>query len=159
MLIFLDVSKAFDKVWHKGLIYKLKKHGITGKLLKWFISYLSGRRQRVVLEGVCSDWRNVEAGIPQGSILGPLLFLFYINDIVEHIESDINLFADDTSLLELVSDPVVSVQRVQGDLITLENWAKKWRVTFNASKTDLLIISLKSPGGNPSLQNELGISH
>ena len=146
MMIFLDVSKAFDKVWHRGLLHKLKCYGISGTLLKWFSSYLSGRKQRVALEGVYSEWRNVEAGFPQGSILGPLLFLFYINDIVEHIESDINLFADDTSLLEVVTDPVASVNRVQRDLNTLENWAKRWRVTFNATKTDLLIISLKQSG-------------
>ena len=143
-MIFLDVSKAFDKVWHKGLLYKLQCYGITGPLLEWFRSYLTDRRQRVVLEGACSDWREVKAGVPQGSILGPLLFLFYVNDIVEDIDTDINLFADDTSLLEVVSDPEISVQKVQQDLAKLENWAKKWKVTFNASKTDLLIISLKT---------------
>ena len=77
-MVFLDISKAFDKVWHKGLLYKLKSVGIRGALLSWFESYLSNLQQRVVLHGQSSDWRQIEAGVPQGSVLGPLLFLIYI---------------------------------------------------------------------------------
>ena len=95
-MVFLDASKAFDKVWHRGLLFKLAPMGIVDPLLSWFESYLSGRQQRVVLQGHTSDWSNVEAGVPQGSILGPLLFLVYFNEICLHIENDINLFADDT---------------------------------------------------------------
>ena len=143
-IIFLDISKAFDRVWHAGLLFKLKSYGITGKLLQWLQSYLTGRKQCVVIEGVSSQWRDIQAGVPQGSILGPLLFLFFINDIVDSIESDINLFADDTSLLETVSDPIVSANKLQRDLVRIEEWALKWKVTFNATKTKLLIISLKN---------------
>ena len=104
--IFCDVCKAFDRVWHKGLLFKLKSVGITDSLLDWFEDYLSNRKQRVVLPGATSRWTNIKAGVPQGCILGPLLFLVYINDIVDEINSNIRLFADDTSLYIIVENPI-----------------------------------------------------
>ena len=99
--VFLDITKAFDKVWHRGLIAKLRSIGVEGNLLNWFISYLSCRKQRVIIEGVHSDWRNIEAGVPQGSNLGPLIrFLIYINDLPATISSRCFLFVDDCFLLE-----------------------------------------------------------
>ena len=77
-MVFLDISKAFDKVWHKGLLYKLESLGVRDPLLKWIKSYLTGRKQRVIIDGQSSDWREIEAGVPQGSVLGPLLFLFIL---------------------------------------------------------------------------------
>ncbi len=99
-IVFCDQSKAFDRVWHDGLLYKLKTFGIEGALHDWFCSYLSNRRQRVILRNACSPWGSVTAGVPQGSVLGPLLFLIHINDIIDGIESQIKLFADDTSLYD-----------------------------------------------------------
>ena len=96
--VFLDISKAFDKVWHEGLLYKLKSMGVSGKLYNLLENYLSDRFQRVLLNGQTSSWRPVLAGVPQGSILGPLLFLIYINDLPNELKSNAKLFADDTSL-------------------------------------------------------------
>ena len=103
--VFLDMSKAFDKVWHDGLVFKLQQNGIEGNLLKFFKSYLTNRKQRVVLDGCESDWCTIKAGVPQGSVLGPLLFLIYINDLEKGIKSSVKFFADDTSLFSVVHDP------------------------------------------------------
>ena len=97
-MVFCDISKAFDRVWHHGILLKLQAACVTGNLLSWFRSYLSNKRQKVVLPGAFSNGNFIFAGVPQGSILGPLLFLFYINDIVKHMGSNIRLFADDTSI-------------------------------------------------------------
>ena len=97
-IVFCDVSKAFDRVWHKGLLFKLPQKDIEGKLLEWLNSYLSQRKQKVGLNSYFSCLKSIFAGVPQGSVLGPLLFLVYINDIAEHLPSLTRLFADDSSL-------------------------------------------------------------
>ena len=96
--------KSFDKAWHEGLIYKLKPVGVSDSLLKLIQSFLTNRFQRVLLNGQTSEWLSVKAGVPQGSILGPLFILIYINDLSENIESTVKLFADDTSLFSVVYD-------------------------------------------------------
>ena len=102
--VFLDISKAFDKVWHEGLIFKLKTYGVEGKLIMLLENYLKNRNQRVVLNGLNSSWKKILAGVPQGSVLGPLLFLIYINDLPHDISSVCKMFADDTSLFLKVKD-------------------------------------------------------
>ena len=141
--VFCDISKAFDRVWHAGLLVKLHAAGVTGNAHAWFADYLSNRKQRVVLPGAVSDWASIRAGVPQESILGPLLFLLYINDIVHDIGSNSRLFADDTSLFIIVDDPVTAAGCINTDLDRISKWASTWLVTFNPSKTETLLISRK----------------
>ena len=96
------MSKAFNKVWHKGLIFKLKQNGVLGNLLSTLTDFLKLRKQRVVLNGQLSSWSNIEIGIPQGSIVGPLLFLIYINNLSDGLTTNARLFADDVSLFSVV---------------------------------------------------------
>ena len=139
--VFCDISKAFDRVWHKGLLHKMSGIGCSDNVLKWFASYLSGRRQHVVLNGQAFDWTPVLVGVPQGSILGPLFFLLYINDIVKHIGCSIRLFADDTSLYIIVECPNAATQCLNADLQTISQWTEDWLGNFNANKTLSIIIS------------------
>ena len=142
-MVFIDISKAFDRVWHKGLLHKLKLIGVEGPLLSWFESYLSNRKQRVVIDGQYSQWKNINAGVPQGSVLGPLLFLIYINDITENLESYSLLYADDTSLYDIVDNPDTSSTKLNNDLIEIEKWAKRWLATINTKKTKCMTFSVK----------------
>jgi hypothetical protein len=143
-MVFLDISKAFDKVWHRGLLHKLKCNGIDGSLLLWLEDYLKDREIRVVINGQCASWASTNAGVPQGSILGPLLFLVFINDVVDNIESDINLFADDTSLMNVIEQLQDSYDTTNEDLIKLAAWANQWLVTYNATKTVSLHITMRN---------------
>ena len=133
--IFYDISKAFDRVWHKDLLFKLKSAGVTGSLLTWFSDCLNDRKQRVVLPGASFSWTSVKAGVPQGSILGPLLFLLYMNGIIEDINSSITLFADDTSLYIIVDNTFQAAEQLNSDLQKIHRWAATWLVTFNPGKS------------------------
>lgn len=148
--IFFDISKAFDRVWHKGLLKKLEAVGIRGNLHKWFTNYLENRKQAVVIKGSISNYNTITAGVPQGSVLGPLLFLIYINDIVASIESSIKLFADDTSMSLALRDPNVCADILNSDLRKISAWANQWKVKFNENKTELLIFK-RDPFINPPL--------
>ena len=101
-LVFSDISKAFDNVWHEDLLYKIKSMGISGELYSLPESYLSGTLQRVVLNGQTLSWGPVLVGVPQGSILDSYIFLIYINDFPNEVKSNMKLFADDTSLFTLL---------------------------------------------------------
>ena len=127
----------------KKYLFKLAAIGCSKSLLRWFTSYLSGRRQRVVINGMISDWASIFAGVPQGSILGPLLFLIFINDIVNNIQSNIRLFADDTSLYIIVENPNTAALTLNSDLGTIHHWADNWLVDFNPTKPTSLLISRK----------------
>ena len=129
--IFLDISKAFDKVWHKGLLFKLKSYGIEGKLYNIIENFLYKRKQRVVLNGINSSREEVNAGVPQGSVLGPLLFLIYINDLPDGLRSTAKLFADDTSLFSVVTDVRKSCNDLNSDLSLINDWAFQWKMSFN----------------------------
>ena len=129
--VFLDISKAFDRVWHKGLLFKLKTYGIDGPLFTLLENYLHKREQRVVLNGQTSNWASINAGVPQGSVLGPLLFLIYINDLPDGIKSNVKLFADDTSIFSVVNDTNVSCNELNEDLLKINKWAHQWKMLFN----------------------------
>ena len=94
--MFLDISKAFDRVWHDGLLFKLEKNGVSGNLFQLIKSFLSDRFQRVLPNGQRSDWETIQASVPQDSILGPLFFLIYINDLADNLNNNVKLFGDDT---------------------------------------------------------------
>ena len=143
-VVFLDISKAFDKVWHLGLLFKLKKWGISGKLLEWIQDYLKDRMQRVVINGQKSEWTGIKAGVPQGSVLGPLLFLVFINDIVHVVNNcEIRIFADDTCLHIVVDNKDDAARLFNEDLQAIETWANRWLVDFSAPKTESMTISTK----------------
>ena len=116
MCLLCDVSKTFDRVWHRGLILKLHAVGISSSLLDWFGNYLYDRKQSVCLNGLYSNTVTIGAAVPQDSILGPLLFLIYINDIVSDITSNIKLFADDTSPSMVVEKPLITADILNDDL-------------------------------------------
>ena len=120
--VFLDISKAFDKVWHDGIIFKMKQNGISGNLLNLLSNFLGNRKQRVVLNGQTSSWADVNAGVPQGSILGPLLFLIYIN-LAVGLSSNAKLFADDTSLFSVVHNANTTAKELNNDLVKISRWA------------------------------------
>ena len=145
-VVFLDISKAFDKVWHAGLLKKLEALGVTlyvDPLLSWIESYLFNRKQRVVVEGQSSEWANINAGVPQESVLGPLLFLIYINDLTDELISNLFIYADDTMLFEVVENADVSAANLNDDLKRISHWSSKWLATMNPSKCRSLVFSLK----------------
>ena len=119
LVFFLDISKAFDRVWHDGLFYKIKTFGVEGNLYHLIKSFLTNRHQRVTINGQSSDWLPVNAGVPQGSILGPLLFLIYINDLPDGLLSSVKLFADDTALFSHVTSPIESANKLNHDILKI----------------------------------------
>ena len=134
-VVFLDISKAFDKVWHDGIIFKLTQNRISGSLLKLLRDFLKERRKRVVFNGQASTWTNITSGVPQGSILGPILFLLYINDLSEGLSTNAKLFADDTSLFTVIHDSQTSVNALSKDLEMIHNWPFRWKMKFNPDPT------------------------
>ena len=139
--VFLDVSAAFDAVWHAGLLKKLEQMNIKGDVLKLFSSYLCSRRAVTVINGTKSTELPLNAGVPQGSRLGPLLFLVYINDIVANLESKAFIYADDTTLLATAESTFETTNMLSRDLTKISNWAHTWKVRFNPSKSKHLIFS------------------
>ena len=133
--VFVDISKASDKVWHQGLHYQLRQNGISGDLLNILTDFVDNRSQRVILNGQYSSWAKVEAGVPQGSILGPLLFLIYFNDLCDNLASNPKLFAEDTSLFSVVKNLDPSDIDLNNDLKKIGEWAFQWKMSFNPYPT------------------------
>ena len=125
----------FGTVRHEGLIYKLQQNGISGELLNILIDFLNNRKQRVVFNGQNSNWVDVKAGLSQGSIMGVLLFLIYINDLPGGLITNAKLFADDTSLFSVVRDIAASTEELNNDLRNISKWAYQWKMIFNPDLT------------------------
>ena len=141
-VLIMDFSKAFDKVGHQRLLRKLDYYGVRGKNLKWIQNFLHRRSQRVVLEGKKSSTIDVESGVPQGSVLGPCLFLFYINDLPNGLASKVRLFADD-AISYMTIDNQQDAHNLQQDLNRIGEWAKKWTMVLNTEKCKVITISRK----------------
>ena len=138
-VIYLDYRKAFDTVPHKRLLMKLKMLGIRGNVLKCIANFLQNRMMRVIVNGECSDWVYVLSGIPQGSVLGPLLFLIFVNDLPDWIKTNIRMFADDTKIwTKIVTEE--DVAKLQDDLNSLCEWSRKWLLQFNPEKCVVMHI-------------------
>ena len=145
-LIALDIKGAFDKVWHNGLCSKLKGKGVGGKLLTWIESYLSDRSIKVVLSGQSSTTTSINASVPQGSILGPLLFSVFIDDLGDLCENTLYLYADDSTLfceIRSTGEAEEASASLNRDLENMKRWADKWRVSFEPAKCKALTISRK----------------
>ena len=139
-IIIMDFTKAFDKVPHQRLLMKLWRYGIRGNTHKWITSFLTQRKQRVVMDGEFSDWVRVESSVPQGTVTGPLFFLLFINDLPDGISTNVRLFADDCILYTNVASPE-DAGRLQADLDKLTEWQDKWQMDFNAKKCYVLRIT------------------
>ena len=142
-IMYFDFSWAFDVVPHSFLIQKLKKNGITGKILKWIKSFLFKRRQRVNVNGVNSSWCSVASGVPQGTITGPLSFLVYINDITDNIKSKCKLYADDLVLYRTIennNDQCI----LQEDINTIYEWSQQWGLSLNIKKCKVMHVANKN---------------
>ena len=133
----MDFRKAFDSAPHRRLIKKLEGYGIKGTLLEWFKNFLNGRKQRVVFNGKASEWTNVLSGIPQGSILGPVLFIIFINDLPGVVGSVCKLFADDCKLYKNIESEA-DLKELQEDILRLCQWSKEWLLGFNFKKCKIV---------------------
>ena len=138
---FLDIAKAFDHVWHQALLHKLWAKGIRGDLHKWLVSYLTGRVQQVTIRGAVSKLMSILAGVPQGSILGPLLFLIFIDDVTSVIDSYIRLFADDTMMMSIGATQYHCINSLQPSLDAFTEWARVWKVGINPTKTQVITFT------------------
>ena len=136
-VLYMDFQKAFDSVPHQRLLKKIKAHGIGGKLYSWIEVWLCNRKQRVVLKGETAEWENVKSGVPQGSVLGPLLFIIFINDIETDVISMLSKFAYDCKLAREVATED-NVNEVQEDVNTLGRWSDKWQMKFHPKKCKIL---------------------
>jgi hypothetical protein len=167
--VYLDFAKAFDSVPHERLLRKVQALGIGGNVLQWIRDFLVGRRQRVSVNGTVSDWAAVRSGVPQGSVLGPVLFVAFINDLPDVVSSLCSMYADDTK----VYGAAENVSKLQDDLDRLVDWADTWQLRFNADKCNVLHLgkinkqqsydmrkhgsSDKKTLGKSSLEKDLGV--
>jgi len=146
-IVYLDFSKAFDKVSHEKLVRKLQGYGIQGNIFNWIRNWLLGRKQRVVLNGEDSEWVDVTSGVPQGSVLGPLLFTLYVNDLYSGIDCKLLKFADDIKMIIPIS---VLQDNINGQrsIDKLVGWSDRWDMKYNEGKCKILHLGNKNPNFN-----------
>ena len=150
-VIYLDFQKAFDKGPHERLIIKLKSHGMGNNIINWIEQWLTNRKQRVVVDGEVSSWKSVLSGVPQGSVLGSILCLVYINDLEEGVTGKILKFADDTKLFRKAKE-IGDKQKLQDDIDKLVRWSEKWQMLFNFGNCKCL----HTGPGNTGMNYEMG---
>lgn len=142
--IYLDFSKAFDTVPHQRLLVKLEGYGITGNVLNWILDFLSNRTQQVAVNGGKSASAPISSGVPQGSLLGPVLFIYYINDLPSVTEGIVKIFADDTKAYSSIKSEADS-HKLQQSINDITNWSEKWQLKFNSKKCKILHIGKNNP--------------
>ena len=142
-MIYLDYEKAFDKVPHKRLLLQLNKFGIRGNTLAWITDYLKNRTQRVRVNGTISTSIDVLSGVPQGSVLGPALFLIFVADVSSIINNIISMYADDTKLLNSIYENTTDI--LQEDINILSRWADEMQMSYNVDKCHTLHLGSKNP--------------
>ena len=157
-VIYLDFQKAFDKVSHTKLIVKMKRYGVSSEIVRWVGNWLTGRRQRVLIEGVVSGWEMVRSGVPQGSVLGPVLFVVFIDDIDENIRSIVLKFADDTKVVARVGTEE-DREVLRRDLVSLFGWSQDWQMLFNLDKCAVMHFGFNNIGESMELGGKLLVSH
>lgn len=142
-MLLLDIEKAFDKVWIDGLIYKLIQYNYPSALIKLIHSYMTDRKFKVTISGIKTSEILITVGVPQGSILGPILFIIFINDIPTFLKTKLALFADDTAIYAQSFHATVAAKQTQIHVSQLEQYYKKWKISLNAEKTEAIVFSKK----------------
>jgi hypothetical protein len=142
-VIYTDFAKAFDTVPHRRLIHKLRAYGIGEKMLAWIASWLSGRRQKVIIGESSSEWAEVSSGVPQGSVLGPLLFVLFINDLPENMTHKVKMYADDSKIIGIIKKPEDG-SMLQQDIDRFCQWSRTWLMNFNKSKCVVMHVGRRS---------------
>ena len=140
-VVYLDFQKAFDTVPHKRLMVKLQEYGISGVILNWINVFLNGRTQTVILNGIAARKEVVISGVPQGSVLGPLLFVLYMNDLPDTLVCPCMMFADDTKCFREITD-VADMNMLQNDLHLMEKWSKTWLLQFHPGKSVVMSVGI-----------------
>ena len=151
-LLLLDFEKAFDKVSHSRLSIKLTGHGISGKLLAWLNSFLSNRKQRVILGEFLSEWAKVNSGVIQWSVLGPILFIIFINDLIDQIKNSPKVFADDTKIISKINE-LNQENNLQADINNVLDWKKTWLMRLNLEKCKVIHFGKKNPRTSYTMQS------
>jgi hypothetical protein len=137
-VMYIDIAKAFDSVSHSKLLYKLRMYGVTGKFLQWIAAFLNQRRQRVKIGSTMSNFANVTSGVPQGSVLGPVLFLIYINDIADVLKNcSVSIFADDSKIY-FRANSATDIAVIQSDIDRIQSWCDEWQLSIAANKCSML---------------------